>query len=231
MARLYIIGTSTTAMTVAAFARTHKLFDVAGFAVDRAYISSSPATCMDLPVFAIDELKGIMDPASDLIFVAIAWNRLNADRRDLYFRLKREGFRFANLVSPTATVYGELLGDNCWIADHAVVNFRSKLHNNVIIKEGAHISYDCDIADHCFIGAHSFIAGGVSVGEQSFVGIRATVFDDVRIGRKCIIGGATVVKRNMADFSKITVMAENFAMTHHSEQDMESKLMFNKNVR
>lgn len=218
-------------MTVAAFAHTHKLFDVAGFAVDRAYLSSSSAGCMNLPVFAIDELKGIMDPDNDLIFVAIAWNRLNADRRDLYLRLKREGFRFANLISPLATVYGEICGDNCWIYDHAVVDFRSKLHNNVIIKEGAYISYDCDMADHCFIGAHSFIAGGVSVGEQSFIGIRATIFDDVRIGRKCIIGGATVVKRNMPDFSKITVKADNFAMTRHSEEDMESKLMFNKNVR
>lgn len=229
MARLCIIGTSTTAMTVAAFVLTHKLFDLAGFAVDRAYLSS--ATCMDLPVFAIDELKTVMDPDKDFIFVAIAWNRLNADRRDLYLRLKREGFRCANLVSPTATVYGELLGDNCWIADNAVVNFRSVIRNNVIIKEGAHISYDNDIAAHCFVGAHSFIAGGVSIGEQSFVGIRATIFDDVRIGRKCIIGGATVVKRNMPDFSKITVLSENFAMTRHSEQDIENKLLFNKNIR
>lgn len=229
MARLYIIGTSTTAMTVAAFVRTHKLFDLAGFAVDRAYLSS--ATCMDLPVFAIDELKTVMDPDKDFIFVAIAWNRLNADRRDLYLRLKREGFRCANLVSPTATVYGELLGDNCWIADNAFIDSYSKIQSDVIIKPGVFINHYCNIDNHIYIGEQALIAGGVSIGEQSFVGIRATIFDDVRIGRKCIIGGATVVKRNMPDFSKITVLSENFAMTRHSEQDIENKLLFNKNIR
>lgn len=108
MERLIIVGTSTTAQTVAAFVRTHRLFDLAGFAVDRAYLTSD--AFMGLPVYPLEELKEHIDPDKDLIFVAIAWNRLNADRRDVYLRLKKEGYRFANIISPTATIYGEIKG-------------------------------------------------------------------------------------------------------------------------
>lgn len=229
MERLIIVGTSTTAQTVAAFVLTHRLFDLAGFAVDRAYLTSD--TFLDLPVYPLEELKEHIDPDKDLIFVAIAWNRLNADRRDVYLRLKKEGYRFANIISPTATIYGEIKGDNCWIGDNTVIQFYSVLRNNIILKDRAFVNHFCEINNHVYIGEDSNLAGGVTVGEQTFIGIRATIFDEVHIGRKCLVGGATVVKRHLPDFSKISNRADNYIIKNYRENEIESKLMHCKNIR
>ena len=111
------------------------------------------------------------------IFVAIQWNRCNSDRKSVYLRLKKEGFRFANLISPNAIVNGLILGDNCWITDMVVVDFGSIINNNVFVKVMAYVGPNTHICDHCFIGAKSTIGGSTTIGEQSFVGINSTIFN------------------------------------------------------
>ena len=154
--KLIIIGTSTTAQTIYSFITKYKLYEVIGFAVDRKYIKES--NFCGLPVYALEELN----PKSDYnIFVALQWNRLNADRRFVYERLKSQNFKFVNIISPNAIVNGKLEGDNCWIADLAVIDFGSKIASNVFVKVGAYIGPNVIVNEHCFIGAKSMIGGAV----------------------------------------------------------------------
>lgn len=227
--RVVIIGTSTTAKTVSAFIEYYGLFDILGFAVNKQYLQKS--TFCDKPVFAIEELTKVINKSEDLLFVAIQWNKLNADRRKVYETLKQDGYQFANIISPSAVIHGKLLGDNCWVGDNAVIDFGSTVGSDCFIKNQAYISYNNKIGDHCFIGAKSLIAGSCQIGEQCFVGLNATVFDCTTVGNKCIVGACTAVKRNMPDFSKISTASDSYKFKQYAENEVEEKLMFSKNVR
>ena len=163
--------------------------------------------------------------------MAIQWNRLNSDRRKVYEQLKCEGYKFANLVSPLASISGTLTGDNCWITDFVCIDTDAVIGNNVFVKVGAWVGDHALIGDHCFIGAKSTVGGGVKVGEQSFIGLGSVVFDDTTVGKKCIVGAATALKRNLPDFSVYKTASDNFVVKTYLENEIESKLEFRKNVR
>lgn len=229
MNNLVIIGTSSTAKDIYGFVCRHQLYKVLGFAVDREYKAQD--TFLDLPVFEIENLSSQINKEEDYIFVAMQWNRLNADRKYVYEKMKKQGYKFANIVSPNANLSSQITGENCWISDLACLDFRVQVGNNVYIKSGALVGSGSKIADHCFIGAHSSVGGATRIGEQSFVGLGATIFDKVEVGKKCIVGAATALKRNLPDFSVYKSNVENFIVKTYPEDVIESKLMFSKNVR
>ena len=165
------------------------------------------------------------------MFVAIQWNRLNADRRKVYNSLLAGGYQLANLISPQAIIHGHIEGVNCWISDMACLVYNVTIGNDVFVKSATLIGADTLICDHCFIGAHSTIGGGVIIGEQSFVGLGATIFDDVKVGKKCIVGAASALKRNLSDFTRYSVSTENTICKQYREDEIESKLLFSKNIR
>lgn len=229
MEKLIIVGTSTTARTVYSFVKEYGLYEVVGFAVNEEYRKSS--SFCGLPVFSIEKLDEIINKEKDYLFVAIQWNNLNADRRKVYTQLKDRGFKFANVISPNSIIHGDIKGNNCWIADGVVIDFNSNIADNVFVKVGAMIGPDTQVGAHCFVGAKAVIAGDVVVGEQSFVGLSAVVFDGVIVGKKCVVGAGTALKRNLPDFSVCKTDLNSCITKQYTEEVIESKLQFTKNVR
>ena len=225
---LIIIGTSTNARHAYHFVKDYDLYNVIGFAVNRDYITSNEF--MGLPVYAIEDLEEIIDKQEVVLFVALLWNRLNAERKHLYLKLKQEGFTFANLISPKATIRGNIDGDNCWIHDFVTIQNDSHIGSNVACMAYSLVGSNSKIGDHCFLGAKSTVAGGCSVGDQTFVGINCTVFDDTKVGKKCILGACTAVKRNVPDYSAYKTSSD-ILIKQYSEDEIEEKLVFSKNKR
>lgn len=229
MDKIVIIGTSVAASNVYKFIEKYRQYDVIGFAVNREFKTED--TYLGKTVYEIEALGQIIDKTQDYIFVAIQWNRLNADRRSVYEQLKGEGYRFANLVSPLASINGYLKGDNCWITDFVCIDTDAVIGNDVFVKVGAWVGDHALVGDHCFIGAKSTVGGGVQVGEQSFIGLGAIVFDDTKVGKKCIVGAATALKRNLPDYCVYKTASDNFVVKEYAETEIEQKLQFKKNVR
>ena len=229
MDNIVIIGTSSTASCVFRFIENYSLFNVIGFAVNREY-KQFDFFC-GKPVYEIESLDSKIDPQKDFLFVGIQWNNLNADRRHVYEKLKNEGYKFANLISPYAVVNGKICGDNCWIHDFVGIDIGAEINNNIHIKAGVWIGEHSVIEDHCFLGAKSTIAGGVHIGQQSFIGLGAVIFDDVNIGSKCIVGAVTALKRNLPDYTVYKTSAEMFVTKTYTKEEIESKLQFKKNIR
>lgn len=229
MENLVIVGTSTAANTVYKFVNKYNLYNVLGFAVNSKY--KNHETYLGKPVFELEKLNEILDKERDNLFIAIQWNRLNADRRHVYESLKQEGYKFANLVSPNTSINSKLNGDNCWITDYVCIETDVVIGSNVFVKVGAWIGEQSEISNHCFIGAKSTIGGGVKVGEQSFIGLGAIVFDNTVVGKKCIVGAATALKRNLPDNSVYKTITDTFLTKTYNDDEIESKLLFKKNIR
>lgn len=229
MDKIVIVGTSVAASNVCKFIEKYELYNVIGFAVNKEYRTID--SYLNKPVYDIENLGRIIDKQKDFLFVAIQWNRLNADRRKVYEQLKGKGYRFANLVSPLASLNGYLDGDNCWINDFVCIDTDAVIGNNVFVKVGAWVGDHALVGDHCFVGAKSTVGGGVQVGEQSFIGLGSIVFDDTKIGRKCIIGAGTALKRNLPACCVYKTTSDNYVVKEYSESEIENKLMFSKNIR
>ena len=227
--KIVIVGISKSAKQVYDFIKTHNLVDISGFAVDSKYIKEK--TYLNFPVYPLENLKDCIDIDEVELFVAIGWNRLNADRRDMYNRLKKEGYKFANLISPTAIVRGRLDGDNIWINDYSVLQSDCVIKSNVVIREQVLIGNNTVIEPHCFIGVKSLVAGGCKIGEQTFCGLSSTIFDATNIGKKCLVGACTSVKRHMPDYSLCKTAIESTVTKQYTEDVIETKLVTGRSVR
>lgn len=229
MENIIIVGTSSTAENVYAFINKYSLFNVIGFTVNERFLKGKEFC--GHPVYPLEKLRDIIDVEKDYLFVAIQWNNLNADRKNVYLDLKTQGFKFANIISPNSIIYGTLTGENCWVADNVIIEYGVVIEDNVFLKSGSWVGHFAHVKKHCFIGARSNIAGNVVIGEQTFVGIGATIFDSVKIGNKCIIGACTAVNRNIDDFCVYKIQAQNFIKKQYPEEEIESKLQFSKSIR
>lgn len=226
--RLIIIGMSSTAEHLFAFVKAHDLFEVVGFAVNREYRDKD--SFFDLPVYDLEGLKAIEGEIFDRVFVAVFWNALNSDRRKIYTQVKAMGLQCANVISPKASVYGRLNGDNIWVHDYAVIQAGAEIGSDTMIMAHCLVGLKTKIGSHCFMGTKSTVAG-LSVGEQSFIGINSVVFDDRRVGKKCIVGACSAVKRDLPDFHVCKTRLESMQVKSYPPDVIESKLLFRENVR
>lgn len=227
--KLVIVGISTTSVQVFEFVKYHDLYNVIGFAVNSAYKSVSEF--QGLPVYSLETLKEECPYYNYKLFIAVQWNHLNRDRRILYEYCKANGFKFANIISPTAIVRCPIDKDNLYIDDNVIIMNGVELGNNCYFKASSICGPNVKLGDHCFLGVKSTIGGGSIIGEQSFVGLNATIFDCTTVGRKCLIGACAVVKRNIPDFSKCATSSTDMVIKQYGEDMIEEKLVASKNVR
>lgn len=228
MEKLIIVGTSTNARHVYEFVKDYNLFDIIGFAVNEKYRVSN--SFKGLPVYSLETLDTFFDKNEIKLFVAVLWNHLNADRRNIYETLSKEGWQFANLISPKSSIRGVIKGTNVWVHDNVVIQNDAIIGNNVAIMAFTIIGAESVIEDHCFFGARSTLGGESRIGEQSFIGINCTVFDGTTVGKKCILGACTAIKRNVPDFTLCKTSIE-YQMKQYAEDEIENKLLAGKIVR
>lgn len=157
MDKLVIIGISETAERILFFCEHYHLYDVIAFSIDSKYRTTD--TFHGRPIWDLEALNERIDKNETKLFVALFWNHLNGDRRRLYERLKQQGYQFANIISPKASVRGNI-GDNCWVMDFAVIQEGAQVGNNVIIADFAHVGNFASVSDHVFVGVRSSIMGG-----------------------------------------------------------------------
>lgn len=234
MKNLVIVGISDTADRIARFVERYSLYNIIGCTVNKEYVPEggmAEVGGQNRKVFPLEELDKFIDKENDLLFVAVLWNRLNADRRCLYEKVKSMGYHLANIISPNAQVRGELQGDNCWICDGVIVQEHVKFGNDIFVMDNAMVGHWTMVSDHVFIAIRATVCGAVDIGEQCYIGANATVFDEVKIGKKCLIGGATVVKRSVPDFSVVKIPSDTMIIKQYPEDVIESKWMAHHNVR
>lgn len=229
MQKLIIVGLSSTARHVYEFVKAYKLYKIVGFAVNEKY--KTETSFMGLPVYSLENLTNEFGSNDFYLFIAILWNHLNRDRKELYHYCKSHGYKMANLISPHAILRSELKGDNCWIHDFVVIQNAAVIESNVEIMAFTLIGANTHVGAHCFFGARSLLGGGSSVGEQCFIGINSTIFDDTTIGEKCIVGACTAVKRNLPNYSRYVTSSDNIVIKQYAETEIEDKLVFAKNKR
>lgn len=228
MDNLVVIGISDTADRVVSFVERYKLFNIIGCAVDEKYIPSTNEAVLGgrkRSVWPLSKLNEYVDIENTYLFVAILWNHLNADRKNLYLHVKTlwSNAKFANIISPKASVRIDTMGDNCLIDDYVVIHEKAKIGNNVIIVANSFIAPYAIVSDHAFIAPHAIILGGAKVMSQTMVGTRAVVLNEVVIGEKCLIGTGAIVKHDVPKCCVVKNLSTQENIIQYSESEIENK--------
>lgn len=128
-------------------------------------------------------MKQHINVETDCLFVALLFNHLNADRKNLYVRLKGEGYKFGNIISPLSSIRTDDVGENCFIGDFVVAHEGVSIGNNVVIKDLSVIGAYTKIENHVFLSGGTAIGGGCVIGEETFIGMNATIFTGGKVGK------------------------------------------------
>ena len=233
MNNIVIIGISDVADRFIRIIERYKLFNVIGCAVDKQYLPDTPYMSIgggERLIWSIEDLDQHINKNVDLLFVALLFNHLNADRKKLYQRLKALGYKFANIISPLASVRTDSVGDNCFIGDFVVVHEGVTIGNNVIIKDLSVIGAYSVVANHCFISGGTAIGGGCHIGEETFLGMNSTIYTGHNVGEKCLINAGIPINKDIPDFAMVTCGKLNYNIRVFDREIMNESIVAHRKI-
>lgn len=196
--KLAIVGDGEFAEIACEYFTHDSDYEVAGFAVERAYLKKD--RLFDKPVVAFEDIERTFAPAEHDVFVAIPYTQLNRVRARLCAASKARGYSLATYVSSAAFVWQNVeIGENCFIFEANVVQYSVRIGNHVVLWSGNHIGHRSVIEDDCFVASHAVISGYCRIGAGSFVGVNCTLRENITVGREAVIGAGAVVVKDVAD--------------------------------
>ena len=194
--KLVIVGDGEFAEIAYEYFTHDSTYEVAGFAVEKEYITKE--TLYGLPIIPFENIEQKFPPNQYDVFVAITFTQLNRVRTRLYETAKKMGYHFATYISSKAFVWNNAsIGENCFIFENNVIQHFVSIGNNVILWSGNHVGHRSSIADNCFISSHVVISGYCSLGKNCFVGVNSTFVDNISIGDYCFIGAGCFLSKNI----------------------------------
>lgn len=156
------------------------------------------------PVLGNDDVLKRHEPQSVLLANGLGTIRVSTLRRDVFLKFKAQGYRFATIVHPSATVSEHAsIGEGCQVMARAVVQVGATVAANTIINTGTIVDHDCTIGAHSHLATGATLSGGVTVGENCHIGAGATIIQGVSLGDHCLVAAGAVVVRDAATRSRL----------------------------
>lgn len=197
MQNLIIFGNTMIAKLAHYYFSRDRNYVVSAFAVDAAYIDSD--SFMGLPVLPFESISEHYPPEKYEMFVAIGPNTMNSLREAKFNEAKAKGYKLASYISPKS-VCESPLGENCFVADGAVINPFASIGNNNFFWEQCYISCDSVVADHCYFSPHSTLGTFCKVENNCIVGTSASIKTRTTLAHDSLIGSCAFISKDTDAF-------------------------------
>lgn len=127
-----------------------------------------------------------------LLLVTIGNNKL---RESIYKRAGEAGYRFPNIIVPSAYVspYSSI-GTGCVILNNAVVQNNAKIGNGCILNPGVEAHHDSIIGNNCLVYTNSVVRSLAHVGDRVWIGSTASVATGATVPDDTIIEDGAAYK-------------------------------------
>ena len=193
--KIVIVGDGETAELAYEYFTHDSPHEIVGFAVESAYKKRDEF--FSLPVVAFEEIEKHFVPQEHHAFCAISYTQLNRVRTRLFQTVKVKGYTCASYISSRAFVWHNAeIGENCFIFENNVIQYKVKIGNNVVLWSGNHIGHQTVVQDNVFISSHVVVSGYCEVGSNTFMGVNSSVANDVKIAPDNIIAMGAVITRH-----------------------------------
>lgn len=145
-----------------------------------------------------------------MAFISIGSIKSTIRRQEVYQRAKDIGFKFPNLIDPSASVSESVrLGEGIFIGKNAIINTNAQIADLSIINTGAIVEHGCQIGKFSHVSVGAVVCGDSYVGDSVFIGANATVIQGVEIGDNSIIGAGSVVIKDVVPNSRVVGIGNN----------------------
>lgn len=175
-----------------------QLKDVLGFT--DASADKKGQMILGVPVLGNDEvLEQFSLDEIELVNGLGSVNNLS-NRRNMFEKYKSLGFRFSNVIHPSAILAPEIqLGEGVQIMAGVVIQTHTEIGKNTLINTRASIDHDCRIGEHVHIAPGATLSGGVQIGNNVHVGAGSTIIQGVKVGNNVLIAAGAVVVKDVTD--------------------------------
>lgn len=198
--KLIIYGIGETAEIIADYFIHDSHYEVIAFTVDKEFRTSDSLN--NLPIVDFEEVIEVYPPSEYEMFAAASFGKLNTLRQKMYEKGKKLGYKFASYISSNAFKWhNAIIGENSFVFEENVIQFKVKIGNNVILWSGNHIGHQTEIEDHCFISSHVVISGFCKIGRNSFLGVNSSFNDEIQFGKYGVTGNGTVIVKDTEEGS------------------------------
>lgn len=121
-----------------------------------------------------------------------------ASRRELFERFLIKGFRFIEIVHPSAVIAQDVvLSEGVQVMAGAVVQTGVSIGEDTIINTRASVDHDCRIGGHVHVAPGVTICGGVEIEDEAYIGSGSTVTPGVRIGKGVLVRAGSLITRDL----------------------------------
>lgn len=198
MAKVIVFGVLDTA-ELAHYYLTHDSdHEVVAFTVNRQYIEQHKFH--GLPVVAFEDVETLFPPSEYKFFAPMTGRNMNRNREAIYNHAKAKGYQFISYISSRATLFGNVIGENCFILEDNTIQPFTTVGNNVVMWSGNHIGHHGQIKDHVFFTSHVVLSGHCVVEPYAFFGVNATIRDYTTIAQGTLVGMASAIMKETEEW-------------------------------
>ena len=195
MAKIVIFGIQDFAELAHYYLENDSEHKVVAFCVNAQYLPAE-RTFRGLPVIAFEEIHEHFPPSDHKFFAPMAPAKMNRLRESVYKAIKAKGYGLISYVSSKATLFGNPVGDNCFILEDNTIQPFTSIGNNVILWSGNHIGHHSVIKDHIMFTSHVVLSGHCVVENYCTLGVNATIRDGITLAEGTFVAMAASIIKN-----------------------------------
>ncbi|GHN02883.1 hypothetical protein WSM22_43720 [Cytophagales bacterium WSM2-2] len=194
MAKVIIFGIQDFAELAWYYLSNDSNHTVVAFCVNAQYMPSTPQF-KGIPIVAFEEIENKFSPTEYAFFAPMSPQGMNKPRALVYHMIKEKGYTLISYISSKATIFGNKIGDNCFILENNTIQPFTTIGNNVVLWSGNHIGHHGEIKDHVSFTSHVVMSGHCVIEPYCFLGVNATLRDGLVLAEGTLVAmGATITK-------------------------------------
>ncbi len=197
--KVVIFGIQDYAELAHYYLQNDSSYDVVAFCVNEEYLPSENKF-KGLPIISFEEVDKIFPSDDFLFFAPMSPKNMNQMRQRVYFDIKKKNYKLISYVSSKATIFGNEIGENCFILEDNTLQPFTKIGNNVVLWSGNHIGHHSVIKDHVTFTSHVVMSGHCVIEENAFFGVNATLRDGLVIAKGSLIAMSAAVTKNTEEW-------------------------------
>jgi sugar O-acyltransferase (sialic acid O-acetyltransferase NeuD family) len=194
MKKIIIFGIKDFAELAHYYLENDSPYEVVAFSISQEFMPKDQYF-RGLPIVSFEEVEMSFPPSEYDFFAPMAPNKMNRVREHIYIKIKSKGYNLISYVSSRATLFDNVIGDNCFILENNTIQPFASIGNNVILWSGNHIGHHSVIKDHVMFTSHVVLSGHCIVESNCILGVNSTIRDGVTINEGTFVAmAASVVK-------------------------------------
>jgi acetyltransferase-like isoleucine patch superfamily enzyme len=161
MAKIIIFGTKDLAELAHYYITNDSIHEVVAFTVHKKY--KNVDEFKGLPVIDFESIVDVFPHNNFKLFAPMIGKNMNRLRESVYVEGKNKGYQFISYISSKATLFDNIIGENCFILENNTIQPFTKIGNNVVLWSGNHIGHHSEIKDHVFFTSHVVMSGHCTI--------------------------------------------------------------------